>query len=95
MSVKIITNCFKDQPELKNKLDNLWTVLTNVNEYLSLRSPTNEQVEWGAKECDKCLTSFSCVLSREKSHSKNGGSEHGFTHFHQNKTYSHEPNVQA
>ena len=28
----------------------------NYNDYLSLRSPTKEQVEWGAKECEKfCL----------------------------------------
>ena len=47
-----ITECFKDDPQLREKLDNLWKNLAKIDTYFSLRNPTPEQVEEGARECE-------------------------------------------
>ncbi len=47
-----LTECFKNQPETRNKMNALWANLSNVDYYLSLRNPTPEEVESFAQECE-------------------------------------------
>ena len=39
-------------------MNDLWKILSNYNQYLALRSPTKEQVENAAKECEKFCILF-------------------------------------
>jgi hypothetical protein len=52
----ILTNCFSHKVDLRDKLNQLWFNITNIDTFLSLRSPSPQQNEEGAKECEKwCL----------------------------------------
>ena len=43
-----ITNCFTNHPEVRQKMNDLWGILNNVDSYLSLRDHTAEEVKfWG------------------------------------------------
>ena len=53
-----ITECFSEQTKLRDNLNDLWKILSNFNQYLALRSPTKEQVEKAAKECEKFCVLF-------------------------------------
>ena len=72
-----ITNCFKEHPELKEKFDQLWKVLANVNNYLALRAPTKEEIEFGAQECETCCLLFP-VLFHQKFTPTVTGKQHSF-----------------
>ena len=51
-----IPECFSEQPQLRSNFNELWKILTKYNKYLAIRSPTREQVEEAAKNCEKfCL----------------------------------------
>ena len=47
-----ISKCFSTHPEVKQKIDDLWLILTNVDSYLALRDPTPQEVEWGVSQCE-------------------------------------------
>ena len=53
-----ITECFKDETEVRDNFNELWKILSNYNKYLALRSPTKNQVEDAALECEKFCKLF-------------------------------------
>ena len=44
-----------DHTVVREKLDDLWGILTNVNSYLALRDPTKQEVEFGERQCELSL----------------------------------------
>ena len=47
-----ITECFKDDPQLRENLNNLWINLAKIDTFFPLRNPTPEQIEEGARGCE-------------------------------------------
>ena len=43
-----ITKFSKDDPQLRGKLNSLWTILANIDSFFALHSPPPEQIEDGA-----------------------------------------------
>ena len=53
-----ITECFEDDPQLRENLNNLWINLAKMDTFVSLRNPTPEQIEEGARECENWCKVF-------------------------------------
>ena len=53
-----LTCCFKDQPELREKLNTLWTIISNIDRMMSIREPSPEENENLAQECEKWCETY-------------------------------------
>ena len=65
-----ITECFKDETEVRDNFNELWKIVSNYNKYLALRSPTKNQVEEAALECEKFCKLFPTFFLKEYLYNK-------------------------
>ena len=53
-----LTECFKNYPVIRTKFNRLWQNLADIDTFMSIRNPTREENEKGAKECEKWCEIF-------------------------------------
>ena len=49
---------------LRDKLNNLWTIISNIDKLMSLRSPTPQENESLARECEKWCEVFPVLFPK-------------------------------
>ena len=48
-----LTECFEDNPELRNKVNRLWENVTTVDKFFTKRNPSDEECETAAQACEQ------------------------------------------
>ena len=50
--------CFEEYPIVHEKFKKLWTNVAKIDQFLSLESPSEKEIEEGALECEKVTEIF-------------------------------------
>ena len=53
MVTRTLTECFEDNPEIRNKLNRLWENVTTVDTFFAKRDPTDAECESAAQVCEE------------------------------------------
>ena len=48
-----LTECFEENPEIRNKVNKLWENVTTVDTFFAKRNPSDEEYETAAQVCEQ------------------------------------------